>query len=784
MKIFLSYGHDHNRPVVECVERDLKAAGHEVWKDDSAIKAGDDWRRGILDGVKGSDLTLGFLSKHSVREPGVCLDELGIALHEKGGAIATVLLEAEVMASPPVSVSHIQWLDMHEWADRKAAGEAAFEAWYAPKLQQLKELLADPQVQRFAGEIEELQKHLTPAAQTADIARHVDGFVGREWLLERLKGWRTAERDSRLLWLSGGTGTGKSAFAAWIAHKGKVDVLALNLCKYNEPDRRNADRVLRTLAFQLATRLPDYRRLLLDALKREPTDAVASKGPADLFRWLLVEPLRRVIDGGRRENRFVVVVDGLDETFDDNRRSDLAEVIAAQARDLPDWIALVVTSRPEDPIKQLFAEFHPVQIDAESVENMVDVRDYIRKRLPDVPGMTTARAGTLVEPIVAASEGNFLYLDKFFEEVTKKGSRILDLATPADLPRGLVGLYARWFLRHFPDREAYKTYRPTLEIIAAAEHPVPEDWLARLLGWSSIYQRREMLQGLPSLFERRPSGVTPFHKSLRDWMIDAREEKAGAYFVDQTEGRRLLANGLWDVFLQWVDKPGATPLDPFCIAELPLQAIRLSDADLHRLTVLRPWDTLAPALFTVARARAAAYEWQDAIAWWRLAAVASALDGEGDPWASYAHDEVGDIHMTIGNLPEALTSFRAGLAIAERLATADPGNAGWQRDLSVSYNKIGDVQVGQGNLPEALTSFRAGLAIAERLATADPGNAGWQRDVIVSCVKIAEMSEGEARPLLMRALEVASRLRETGRLRPVDAWIPGELARRLAALDG
>ena len=33
-------------------------------------------------------------------------------------------------------------------------------------------------------------------------------------------------------------------------------------------------------------------------------------------------------------------------------------------------------------------------------------------------------------------------------------------------------------------------------------------------------------------------------------------------------------------------------------------------------------------------------------------------------------------------------------------------------------------------LPEALTSFRAGLAIAERLAKADPGNAIWQRWVL------------------------------------------------------
>ncbi|MEI2774198.1 MAG: tetratricopeptide repeat protein [Candidatus Competibacter sp.] len=85
-----------------------------------------------------------------------------------------------------------------------------------------------------------------------------------------------------------------------------------------------------------------------------------------------------------------------------------------------------------------------------------------------------------------------------------------------------------------------------------------------------------------------------------------------------------------------------------------------------------------------------------------------------------------------GNLPEALKAYRDGLAIRERLAQADPGNAGWQRDLSVSYNKIGDVRVAQGNLPEALKAYRDGLAIRDRLAQADPGNAGWQRDLSVS----------------------------------------------------
>ena len=97
-----------------------------------------------------------------------------------------------------------------------------------------------------------------------------------------------------------------------------------------------------------------------------------------------------------------------------------------------------------------------------------------------------------------------------------------------------------------------------------------------------------------------------------------------------------------------------------------------------------------------------------------------------------------------GDLAAALTSYQAALAIAERLAKADPGNAGWQRDLSVSRDKIGDVQQAQGDLAAALTSYQAALAIAERLAKADPGNAGWQRDLSVSHTRSATCSRRRA----------------------------------------
>ena len=47
MKIFFSYPHDTNAPLVERIKADMEAWGHEVWFDAEQIKSGDDWRNAI-----------------------------------------------------------------------------------------------------------------------------------------------------------------------------------------------------------------------------------------------------------------------------------------------------------------------------------------------------------------------------------------------------------------------------------------------------------------------------------------------------------------------------------------------------------------------------------------------------------------------------------------------------------------------------------------------------------------------------------------------------------------
>ncbi len=67
--------------------------------------------------------------------------------------------------------------------------------------------------------------------------------------------------------------------------------------------------------------------------------------------------------------------------------------------------------------------------------------------------------------------------------------------------------------------------------------------------------------------------------------------------------------------------------------------------------------------------------------------------------------------------------------MSERLAAADPGNAGWQRDLAVSYGRVAMVEARQGARDLALRGFRNGRGILARLKAQSPDDAHLPEDL-------------------------------------------------------
>jgi tetratricopeptide (TPR) repeat protein len=101
--------------------------------------------------------------------------------------------------------------------------------------------------------------------------------------------------------------------------------------------------------------------------------------------------------------------------------------------------------------------------------------------------------------------------------------------------------------------------------------------------------------------------------------------------------------------------------------------------------------------------------------------------------------DAGETPADQDHLQAALESFRASLAIRERLVKVDPGNADWQRDLFVAHSRLGGVLRDQGNLAAALASHRAALSVAESLAQSRPRYVRSQLDLYFAYGSVATM---------------------------------------------
>ena len=568
LKIFLSYGHDQNVALVEIIKNDLEKRGHDVWFDKSEIKSGDDWRRSIIEGISASDKVLSFLSKHATRDPGVCRDEIAIAIGVKGGNIQTILVESEEEVKLPVNIGHIQWLDMHDWKEKFESDAKIWKKWYDKKLTEIISVVESEKNKRFAGEIEKLSGYLKPIKSDARIFSLLKkGFIGREWLFEAIENKRNENTQNRLFWITGEPGVGKSAFAARLTHANADKVVAAQFVEWDKPDHRNSKNVIRSIAFQLATRLPDYRKFLLTLPEIKDLD---SKNAAELFDYLLANPLNFVIDGGRE--RYLIVIDAIDEAGELGKNT-LVELLARDGNRLPDWLGLIVTSRPDSAIKSSLQGLNPIIIDQKKEANRKDIRNYLLYHLADhlkdhLP------FDKKIELILDKSEGVFLYVERFCEEV-RNGN--LSLLYPGQFPQGLGGMFYQYFLRQFPDQEAYeKTFEPILGAILAAREPLSLLTLQGVFGCRKV-ELMKWLQTLGSLFpvamENGNKIIKPYHKSLVDWLVD--EAKAGNFFVDITTGNQLLTKFLWLEFKE----EGVSGISQYALRHLPFHLIKNKEWD-------------------------------------------------------------------------------------------------------------------------------------------------------------------------------------------------------------
>ena len=531
LDLFFSYGHDKNRVLVERIKQDFEKRGHRVWIDTSEIKVGDHWRKDILNGVMKSSNVIAFLSEHSTRNPGVCLDELKIAICIKGANIKTVLLEPENRIKQPATLSDIQWLDMSEWSEISHKSREQFEAWYQKKFDELCTAVESEDSYEFNGEIYTLKEKLSPYLNT-DKEYHLlsKKFYGRKWLEEFIEDWQE-HKQSKALVIYGKPGSGKSAFCVNYTHY-NANVYGCFLCEWNREFSIKPNQLIRTMAYRLATKLPDYRKLLIHQLEQMNTDLEKMTDDA-LFECLLSYPLNYLVDGERETG--IIVVDGLDEA-EIERSNKLAEIFSRCVKRLPKWIRFIFTSRPEKNVVTLFGNADSLDLIADMPKDYNDIMAYLLETLSIELRQIPNRLEVL-NKICELSEGVFLYAELLVEDI-KNGAVALN--NPQSFPRGLSDFYRVSMDRKFHGQESFETIRSFIELLTVSD-TIPESILIGACKYSK-YTYLSNLDKLGSWVNRQgdKTAILSFsHKSLADWFTD--EKKSGIYYVDRKQGAHTLA---------------------------------------------------------------------------------------------------------------------------------------------------------------------------------------------------------------------------------------------------
>ncbi|KAJ5778340.1 hypothetical protein N7520_001586 [Penicillium odoratum] len=172
-------------------------------------------------------------------------------------------------------------------------------------------------------------------------------------LLSRITDWAKSD-DKFIFWLSGMAGTGKSTIARTVAQGFKDQGLlgASFFFKRGEADRGTATYLFTSIAGQLVNR---HRKLVpdvLSAIKADP--GITSKFLRDQFDQLLLQPLLNLqLD---QSTTIVIVIDALDECDGDNDIKLIIHLLFKFQEIKSVRLRVVLTSRPELPIRIGFKE--------------------------------------------------------------------------------------------------------------------------------------------------------------------------------------------------------------------------------------------------------------------------------------------------------------------------------------------------------------------------------------------------------------------------------------------
>lgn len=405
----------------------------------------------------------------------------------------------------------------------------------------------------------------------SDIRRLTGDFTGREWLLKEVDAW-LKRRGERFFILTGEPGVGKSAFAAWLTRMRK-DIAAWHFCIAGRNDTIVPNTVLRSLGAQLGHYLPDYGKALANTIKPEKVsidvkvyakkmtggkltgviiEHLHASDPKDVLEITLRAPLAAL---PAPDSPRILLIDSLDEAITYRRDLNLVTLLSG-LDDLPPWVRILCTSRPERSALCYFDGLSAHIFAAESKMNLEDVEQYITNRVGRKAMQARIKtAGKNPEDLSAKlkdedfHKGNFLFMKILLDDIEAGRQSLEDLNA---LPKSINEIY-HGFLRRFK-AQWEKRYQPILGILAVAREPISEAYLSNFTRIKRTQMRQSLGEIIQFLDEHevefkdgtKEKTYELYHRSFRDYLLD--EERNVDFWCAPVDGHQSIADSCWALY--------------------------------------------------------------------------------------------------------------------------------------------------------------------------------------------------------------------------------------------
>ncbi|KAF8812165.1 hypothetical protein BYT27DRAFT_7274884, partial [Phlegmacium glaucopus] len=175
----------------------------------------------------------------------------------------------------------------------------------------------------------------------------------RKAILDSLRVWASDNTTTKVYWLNGMAGTGKTTIAysfSDILHE-MGSLGGTFFSSHLRSDTSDVHCIIPTISFQLAKYFPSLPQLILDVVKTDLSTDCTSWRISKQFLNFMVRPLTAYKDSVRGVVP-VIVLDALDECSDQSLVAELLSVISKHSKSLP--IKFFITSHPEIVLKETF----------------------------------------------------------------------------------------------------------------------------------------------------------------------------------------------------------------------------------------------------------------------------------------------------------------------------------------------------------------------------------------------------------------------------------------------